>query len=201
MTEESRETAWKALKGTLDAIITVSKYFIAIGVICAPLWFLVGDKVEGIIEMPEKLEMTVSRLEGLEKDFSILSGRVISPPTVEFRHGAHIENTETLPVFKSGGILQIVYFLRRNENCPTDIYIRYWSAATGSYDPRFLSKIDSTRAPVTEDFIPWVLTLELPETIPDGIWAYHPEMRPDISVCKNYTPIQPPMVFFRVENE
>lgn len=126
-----------------------------------------------------------SNLEQLKSDVTVLTDIValrLEPLIVEFDgRGQIIRNRLVNP----GGEIIVLFYLRRNVDCATMVYPKFFNVDTGiTYTgPTF----DANRAPVTEGFIPFRVTAQVPTNLPDGFYTYIPTIDP--LNCGVYGPV------------
>jgi hypothetical protein len=124
-------------------------------------------------------------IEKLKSDVTVLTDIIavrLEPLIVEFDgHGQIIRNRIVSP----GGEITVLFYLRRNVDCATTVYPKFFNVDTGlTYTgPTF----DANRAPVTEGFIPFRVTVRVPTDLPDGFYTYIPAIEP--LNCGVYGPV------------
>ena len=107
-----------------------------ISVLGGILWVFVSPYLEPFIELPEKVAQINARLAPLAQ-----------PHLVEFEGQGLIISDK---VVKRGGNIRILYHLRRNGDCETEVDLSFLNVDTGAR-----ISVGSTRAvqaPVTDDF-------------------------------------------------
>lgn len=152
----------------------------AISLLASVLYFVLAPKVEPYVTLPEDVSRIVQILE---------SNNLREHPTF-----IEIQHVWTPPgPYQPGDTVDISYWLRRNSTCSTDVLIRFLNFETNRYFPevKILPAIESTP---TQNFRPFPISIRLPESLPDGIWGYHPTL-----TCNGST-VTPPPAFFIVES-
>jgi hypothetical protein len=79
-------------------------------------------------------------------------------------------------VHEAGGLVTILYSVRRNVACDGRYLQRFFNADTGT---EFSGGwVDSIKAPTSDTFNPFKLDLRLPADLPDGRYIYIPRLVP-----------------------
>lgn len=93
----------------------------------------------------------------------------------------------------------ILYFLRRNNDCPAMVRVQFYSAELNGVVSRYTYDIPTVQATASFGFIPFRVPVTLPDNMTPGSWSYWPRMIPDRTVCPGERDVQlPPSPFFEV---
>lgn len=118
---------------------------------------------------------------------------VIRPRLIDVQGGGQVL---TQGPVAPGGAVDVFYSLRRNASCDSLVHPFFYNVDRGLKVAGQI--IPSVKAPVTESFHPFTITVRLPERIPRGRYVYYPAVEP--KNCGVYGPIQvPPTDIFVVE--
>lgn len=109
----------------------------------------------------------------------------IRPQLIDFQGNGQIVGTTEI---EAGGLVEVFYSLRRNASCDTDVRPYFFDIERGLTVAG--QTIPAVRAPVTSDFIPFRLSIRLPDQITPGTYVYYPEIIP--KNCGVYGPLRAP---------
>jgi len=153
-------------------VLTISAVLSVVGSI---FWFMSRPYLTPFLELPEKVAQIQAQLAPLS-----------DPKIVEFNGNGKIANLvprqrgedggQGLPIFKPGEIMRVLYNLRRNADCATQVEVTFIDVKTGSKLTTGITT--ATQAPVTSDFTFFILNREIPNNLPDGIYSYYPRIIP-----------------------
>lgn len=90
-----------------------------------------------------------------------------------------------------GGSIQVTYTLRKNIDCRSDVYVRFFDHETNTIAQSYTYQIPSVRSPVTRTFGNFTINVKVPDDLPPGIYSYYPELV--FNDCGIYGPVIPPM--------
>lgn len=100
---------------------------------------------------------------------------------------------------KSGGVVEFLFFLRRNDDCRTDILVQFWSYESKRIEPRYSYTIPTQQAPASFDMIEFLIEVQIPDSMPPGVYSYMPIILPDQTECPQFDRLHvPPSPFFEV---
>lgn len=176
----------------LKSLWDMGKMVAAFVVSAVALWQFSGETLREFVALPDRVTGIEQDMAEMRKDLAILSGREPTRPVVEFRDGAIVIPSEV----RAGSVVTVVYNLRRNDSCSTQVERRFWNVSEGAYDARFTMTTPAIRANRAEDFGPFKFKLSVPD-LPPGEWAYHPALHPGAD-CEDRRVVQAPLAYFRV---
>ena len=161
---------------------TLSSATIVVGVI----WFMAKPVLDPYLEIPEKLD-------GAIEDINMLDAKVSTQKKLEFLS------------FKGNGIvtsndghtLEFLYLLNRKVSCEAVLTVRYWDIDRGYFT--YVAESTAVKSPVSETFMPFKFSMQVPATLKPGRYSYIPTLRP--IDCGVYGPVVvPPSDIFTIEN-
>jgi hypothetical protein len=138
---------------TISAVISVMSAF---------FWTLARPYVEPFLDLPTKVAEINARLAPISQ-----------PHLVEFKGNAILVNGSR---FSRGSEMVILYNLKRNASCETQVDLNFINVTTGA--KLNAGTIRAVQAPVTDDFAPFILSLVVPPSLPNGRYSYMPRMMP-----------------------
>lgn len=138
---------------TISAVITL---------LSAIFWFVARPYLTPFLELPEKVAEINARI-----------APFTSPHLVEFKGPAYVIGEKSIA---RGGNIRLMYNLRRNADCDTEILFSFVNVDTGTTITTGTGR--SVQAPVTEDFSTFFLMLHIPENLPTGNYSYYPRLTP-----------------------
>tara|TARA_R110002049_G_scaffold23545_10_gene83636 strand:- start:27954 stop:28502 length:549 start_codon:yes stop_codon:yes gene_type:complete len=125
-----------------------------------------------------------SRLLAVETRLAALPDK-LSPNILDFR-GIGLISQDTV---RRGGILTVVYVVRRTIDCETTIRVQFFDHSKNltvyGYD------MPAVRAPVSSGFSAFAARVRIPDDLPDGTYSYWPVILP--IQCGVYGAVTPPM--------
>lgn len=147
-----------------------------IGLFGAFLWNILAPYWEPFVDLPEEVmelrrELSASRLEIANVNSRLSES--LNPKIVEFAGNAFIDEDK---IYYPGDTLFVTYFLKRNTSCETLVEPFFRNTATGREVQG--SSFFARRAPVTDTFILFSLSVQLPENIIPGRYVYSPAIEP-----------------------
>ena len=115
------------------------------------------------------------------------------PQLIDFQ-GAGVPSKQ---VVQRGEIVNFTYLLKRNLNCDTQVFVRFYDHNNHRFSP--ITKIvPAVKSPVTRTFNIFSVPVVIPSDLPDGVYSYAPEMKPlDCGVYESF--IVPLSLPFKVE--
>lgn len=158
MTDETYETLGQQLRAFL---FETAKIIGSISVISVPLGWFGLPLIDAYIN--NKISDFVVALEETKKE-----------QIIEFRGNGIV--MEQGP-FKPGDQVPILFLLKSKGNCHRDIEMRF-IGPSGSPMTHLTQLIKATQAPITQDFIPFTITITIPSLAPDGPLVYGAIVRP-----------------------
>lgn len=196
--EDESKSIWSYLVSiTRDALVFAAALSL-IGTVTynltKPFWQPV---VELIDSMPEELVNLRTSQEDLSESVEELSIQLresLEPRIVEF-DGPGITVIDEV---QAGDIVPILYFLRRNASCETTVEPIWLNIDTNVSVTA--SEFTAQRAPVTEAFQPFTVSIPVPSFLSPGRYVYVPRIKP--RDCGVYGEIRvPPTTIIEVVNE
>lgn len=140
-------------------VVTISA---VVSVLSGILWTLTRPYLAPFLELPAQVAEINARL-----------APISAPHLVEFEgHGIVLNGVEVV----RGEEIRILYNLRRNADCATEIEMSFINVDTGTLISTGTSR--AVQAPVTEDFTYFILALTVPQTLPPGRYSYFPRLTP-----------------------
>jgi hypothetical protein len=159
LSQEGKITVRYQLMAMARDILTISA---VLGVLGSGFWFVVKPYLDPFLELPTKVAEINARLMPLAR-----------PHLVEFNGHAMILSSKTIP---QGGSLRLLFHLRRNADCSTDVDHAFINVDTGA---RIAGEtVRAVQAPVTEDFTSFILSIKVPIFLPAGRYTYFPRIVP-----------------------
>lgn len=184
MTDETRDGIRHHLAAigrdilVLGALLSMLGGFII--AVSRPYW-------EPFAKMPENVALIQRQI--VEMQTAIADA--ITPRIVEFDKALAINETVV-----RGETLRVLYFLKRNASCATDVEPIFLNVDLNI--PYYATVFPAQRAPVTDEFIGFIVTVPIPDDIPPGRYVYMPRINP--IECGVYQPLRVmPTTIFRVE--
>lgn len=92
---------------------------------------------------------------------------------------------------ESGKTIQITYTLRKNIDCRSEVYVRFFDHSNNTVAASYTYKIPAVRTPVSRVYSNFTTNVKIPDDLPSGIYSYYPEIVP--LDCGIYPPVVPPM--------
>jgi len=137
------------------------------GVIFGGMAYLTRPYWEPFAEMPRQVALIQRQIVEMQTE---ISGK-LKPQIVSFRKA-----TVTTETVTPGGRLALLYFLKRNAACETEVSVVFYNVDTNVRE--YGAVISAQRAPVTADYIPFPVTVPIPENMPPGRYVYVPTISP-----------------------
>lgn len=181
MTEESQNSVRHHLAAVGRDILVLGSLFAMLGgiiiTVSRPYW-------EPFAEMPENVA-TIQR-QILEIQRQIAAN--IRPEIVDFRTAIAVEDQVI-----QGGTLTVLYHLRRNASCGTAVEPIFLDVDVNV--PFYGTEVPEQRAPVTDEFINFPVTVGIPQTMPPGRYVYTPRITPEQCGVYGEMRVMPTTVF------
>lgn len=176
MTEDAKK-AWidRIVSKSKDAIVLitlVSMIFSAIIMITRPYW-------EPFQSLPEKVDLLLAQNAGK------------APRILDFQGNALVLNEGS--TLEANDDLEVIYSLRRNIPCDTIVYPEFHNVDTGFV--KVGPSLSAQKAPVTRDFNPFRLSVQLPDDIQPGRYIYYPRVSPQDCGVYEEMRVTPSQVF------
>lgn len=153
-------------------VLTISAVLSVAGSV---LWFAARPYLQPFLDLPEKVAQIQVQLAPISE-----------PKLVEFQGTALIlngdahkkgqESGKRFPVFEAGDNMRLLFNLRRNADCATEIELTYIDVRNGSKIVTGTQR--ATQAPVSSDYTFFILQRRIPENLPPGIYTYYPRIIP-----------------------
>lgn len=153
-------------------VLTISAVLSVAGSV---LWFAARPYLQPFLDLPEKVAQIQVQLAPISE-----------PKLVEFQGTALILNGDAhkkgqesgkgFPVFEAGDNMRLLFNLRRNADCATEIELTYIDVRNGSKIVTGTQR--ATQAPVSSDYTFFILQRRIPENLPPGIYTYYPRIIP-----------------------
>lgn len=187
MTEEGKKTMRHHVIAVLRDFLVVSAFFGAtttgLSILLKPYWEPFATLPQQLISMQQEMVDTNLELAELRATLTELT----EPQIVEFQGIGVVTGDK---VVKAGGSISVLYSLRRNASCDTEVRRILYDV-----DRNVSVQVGTSwaiKAPVTTAFIPFTVTnIEIPLTLRPGRYVYYPELTP-VS-CRPYGTIRVPM--------
>lgn len=142
--------------------------------------FLTKPYTQPYIELPKQLAELQIQLAKMQLELA----EVREPRIVDFIGHAIVLGHRDKEIFP-GSSIRLLYNLRRNASCATDLEIGFINVGDGSRIVTHTQR--AVQAPVTEDYLPFILRLRVPLELPPGTWSYQPRLIPiDCGVYRPY---------------
>lgn len=139
--------------------------------------------LSGLFELPRAFDEQAKQINSIREDVTNLTAAFNSSrPEVIALEGVCMSSK---PVVRQGETQVIVYTLRRNISCDTDIVVRFWSYSRNILDSVNTYTVPATKAPVTSSMIYFPVTVRIPEHLPPDEYSYAPLVKP--KDCGIYT--------------
>ena len=138
---------------TISAVVTM---------LSGIFWFIAKPYLQPWLELPERMAEISLRIAPLTR-----------PQLIEFNGPAMLLNGDK---FEPGDTARLLYHLRRNADCATEIEVSWIDVETGA--KVVTGTMRAVQAPVTEDFTSFILALRIPANLPDGRYSYFPRLTP-----------------------
>jgi hypothetical protein len=139
-----------------------------VGLLLAGFGFLTRPYTQPFLDLP----MQVSQLQLQLAQTQLELAEIREPHIVDFKgHGIIIGPREIF----SGQTIKILYNLRRNASCVTDLEVGYINVNDGTRLVTHTTR--ATQAPVTKDFAVFLLRHSV-QDLPPGTWSYQPRLIP-----------------------
>lgn len=167
--DQTGKTTWRyQLMAIARDTLTVSA---VVSLLATVAWFFVRPYALPFLTLPEKVAEINARLAPLS-----------SPELVEFRGSGLLVNGSK---FTHDGTVRIMYNLRRNADCATEVEYSFVNANTGSKVTTGTGR--AVQAPVTEGFTYFILNLPIPDSLLPGKYSYFPRITPmNCGIYKTY---------------
>lgn len=137
-------------------------------------WFAIKPYAQPFLDLPQQVAQLTS-----------IVAPITNPRLVEFDgYGIILDNGSGYPSVEPGDRIRIMYHVRRNVDCDTTIDLIFMNVNTGIKIQ--YGSIPAIRSNVTNDFSPFIFSLEVPEDIPPGSYVYAPRFNPIL--CGVYKP-------------
>lgn len=150
-------------------VLTISAVVSVLGGI---FWTLTRPYLAPFLDLPQKVAEINARL-----------APIAQPHLVEFKGIGLVINQNKMV---TGETLRILYNLKRNADCTTDVEQIFVNVDTGA--KTLTSTIRATQAPVSNDFSSFILELPIPSNLPDGRYSYFPRLIPiNCGIYQAYT--------------
>lgn len=187
---------YAVLGATLRNIAAV---IIAFGVVMGAGWYAVEPRVTAWLAL--QFSGFTEQLSSLDRKVVAIERKVGADKVdfIEFQGNGVIV---TKGPFAPGQVIEILYQLRRNINCPTLIERRYMAASRGRMAAQYTDVINGTQADATISFRPIIIPVPLPKNMDTDRYSYMPILSPDQTTCPGQRSINvPPSEFFDVVKE
>jgi hypothetical protein len=112
----------------------------------------------------------------------------IRPEIVDFRTAIAVEDQVL-----QGGNLTVLYHLRRNASCATAVEPIFLNVDVNL--PVYGTEFGAQRAPVTDEFINFPITVAIPRNMPPGRYVYTPRITPEQCGVYGQMRVMPTTVF------
>lgn len=170
----------------LEKIKQITTTTISVIALCSVVFtgaaFLASPWTKPYLDIPQKIE-------SLENSIYIQS----NPQLINFNGRGIVVGVEP---FKAGERINFIYSLKRVASCETLVELRLFDVGNGTYIS--MGTINSTKAPITTNFINFKIPLTLPKNLPDGEYTYHPVIKPvNCGIYKEFTPPHTDSFFVR----
>ena len=166
MTDEGKKSMWHHIVAAGRDILVVSAVLTLMSgiavTITKPFWKPFAD-------VPAKLQ----ELRLTQQELKATLSKAIRPEIVEFRGKSQIVGNKKV---RAGGTMTILYFLRRNASCKTQVERRFYDVDRGVHISG--PTLEAQQAPVTENFIPFKLDIDIPIFLRPGKYIYTPTLLP-----------------------
>lgn len=134
------------------------------------LTFLFQDRLKPFVELPR----TVGELSEVTSLIRLDLDKFFTPQLIRFQGlGLVVDDANAIP----GGYIEILHFVRREASCETRVNIQFYNVDTGRVVAGPI--IPAQKAPVTKNFIPFPLRINLPKEMKSGErYVYYPTIEP-----------------------
>jgi hypothetical protein len=144
---------------------TVVTTTVALG---ATVAFITRPYTQPYLDLPKQLAEMQIQLASLQIELS----EVREPHIVDFDGPALVIGEQEIV---DGQTIKLLYNLRRNASCLTDVEVGYINVDDGT---RIVTgTMRAVQAPVTEDYAPFLLRHRV-SGLPPGTWSYQPRLTP-----------------------
>lgn len=175
-------TAQQVGMGLFNLLKSAVAMFTALGAFCAALWWAMEPRVEEWLE---------ARIEGALATHNAPSNfLLVESPGLVLGKGP----------FEPGGVVPVMFLVQRLQGCATDVEVRFIRSATGNVDSSLTYLIPATRAPITQNAQPFVVSVRLPDNMPPGEWIYAPFLTPSLVECPGASSVSAISEVFHVGN-
>lgn len=140
-----------------------------VGILSGAFWFVARPYVTPYLELPADIAEFRTDL----AKFQIQLAEVRVPRIVDFAGIGLIASSKEV---RPGDRLLILYNLRRNAGCPTEIEVGFIDAENGTRIVTHTQR--AVQAAVSAEFSPFLLRLTVPTNLPPGRYSYQPRMLP-----------------------
>lgn len=163
--EVAKKFRHHVVAGARDIVVISTVVTLIFGLFAAltkPYW-------EPFARLPENMVLLQTELAEAR---SLLEGS-IEPRIVDFQGRGIVVSVSPIT---AGGTVQILYSLRRNATCATEVTPIFYNVDRGiSIQGEVVPAI---RAPVTATFQPFSVPIQIPEWLTAGRYIYYPEITP-----------------------
>lgn len=157
----------------------------AAGIIGTVGWWLLAPRIDPILNLPDKVLNLDKDIERLNEDILLVKEEFSTrarPEFIKFRGNGVIHDQNNREMF-------IIYALKREVSCDTEIQIRYWDVDKGFF--RNAEVRPTIKAPITKDYALFKIPIKVSNNIPPGTYIYQPILTP--LDCGIYKAVVPPM--------
>lgn len=152
-----------------------------------PILHTIGDYAKDILTVVALLGLIITgtswAIDRTVKDFLEIPDRLgnieatlaanIKPRLLQFQGvGKIVDASEAYP----GGYIEVLYFLKREASCDAEILIRFYDVDKNRYMQA--AQVPAIKADITEHFTPFPIRINIPESLPEGRYVYHPDVIP-----------------------
>lgn len=166
---------WHHLVAVGRDALTISA---VVSLLATAFWFVAKPYLSPYLDTPKVLGE-------LRKDIVALQIQLADtaqPRIVEFQGIGLVTGEDSV---RAGDRITILYNLRRNASCATEIEVAFIDVSNGT---RIVTHIQrAVQAPVSDSFAPFLINLQIPAELPPGRYSYQPRISPiDCGVYKSY---------------
>ena len=177
MNDNTKKTVWFHLvSGARDIIVVITVLSILLGFVgfaFRPYWEPFAELPAKVAEIEaksaERERLFLERLGELQATLN----KTIEPQIVEFEGKPQLVNG---PIYRPGETIRLLYFLRRNATCITDVEINFYDVDRNVFIN--FGVREAVRAPVTRKYIPFPVDVVIPQNIRPGRYVYAPDITP-----------------------
>ena len=140
------------------------------------------EEIPATIETTQQLisqqkELIEENRDGIrDLDVSVRSLLNQKPNIIDYIGGGVIKRSYAQ--IRAGNTINIVYVLRRNASCSTDVTVQFFDHDNNVIRGSLNYTIRATQAPVSKEFSIFTVPVRLPDNMPDGNFSYAPIITP-----------------------